>query len=167
VSSDSSSDKTATNVSLPGGSSKSASGKSASGESTSSHSSSSGSPSKSAEERLRFIKHKGHTIFLIDLSHCQEKELLFLLDQVKNIVARHGHGTLLTLGDFTGAEVDKKVFTRMKEVLVLDRPYVKRSAWVGAESVPHVFYEHIKSFSQRELPAFKTREEAMDWLVAE
>jgi hypothetical protein len=31
--------------------------------------------------------------------------------------------------------------------------------------VPHVFYENIKSFSQREIPTFKTREEAMDWLV--
>ena len=119
------------------------------------------------EERLRFVKHKGHAIFLIDLSHCGEKELLFLLEQVKNIVARHAHGSLLTLGDFTGAEIDKKVAIRMKEVLVLDRPYVKKSAWVGAESVPHVFQENIKSFSQREFPAFKTREEAMDWLVAE
>jgi hypothetical protein len=163
VSSDSSADKTATNMSLPAGSSKSASRESTSSGSSSSES----SASKSAEERLRFVKHKGHAIFLIDLSHCQEKELLFLLDQVKNIVARHTHGSVLTLGDFTGAEIDKKVFTRLKEVLVLDRPYVKRSAWVGAESVPHVFYEHVKSFSQRELPAFKTREEAMDWLVAE
>jgi hypothetical protein len=150
MSADSFSDKTATNVHLPGKSSSSES-----------------SPAKSAEERLRFVKHKGHAIFLIDFSHCPEKELLFLLDQVKNIVARHEHGSLLTLGDFTGAEIDKKVFTRMKEVLVMDRPYVKRSAWVGAESVPQVFYEHIKTFSQRELPVFKTREEAMDWLVQE
>jgi hypothetical protein len=32
--------------------------------------------------------------------------------------------------------------------------------------LPKVFYEHIKNFSQRDLPAFKTREEAMDWLVS-
>ena len=49
---------------------------------------------------------------------------------------------------------------------MLDRPYVKRSAWVGTESLPHMFYEHFKSFSQRDLPTFKTREEAMDWLVS-
>jgi hypothetical protein len=72
---------------------------------------------------------------------------------------------VLTLADFTGAEIDKSVATRVKEVLVLDRPYVKRSAWVGTQSLPHVFYEHFKSFSQRELPVFQTREEAMDWLV--
>jgi hypothetical protein len=119
------------------------------------------------EERLRFIKHKGQAIFVIDLSHCAAKEILLLMDQVKEIVARHTPGSMLTLADFTGAEVDKKVAMRIKEVTVLDRPYVKRSAWVGMESVPHVLYENIKSFSQREFPAFKTRDEAMEWLVAE
>jgi hypothetical protein len=117
------------------------------------------------QERLRFIKHKGHAIYLIDFTHCAAKELLLLLDQVRADIARHAPGSVLTLADFTGSEVDKSVATRVKEVLVLDRPYVKRSAWVGTESLPHVFYEHFKSFSQRELPLFKTREEAMEWLV--
>jgi hypothetical protein len=119
------------------------------------------------EDRLRFIKHKGQAIFLIDFSHCQEKEILLLLEQVRAIISRHAKGTMLTLGDFTEAEVDRKVATRLKEVLTLDRPYVKRSAFVGVESMPHVFYENAKSFSQRDIPAFKTREEAMDWLVEE
>ena len=118
------------------------------------------------EDRLRFVKHKGHAIFLIDFSHASEKEISLLLDQVRAIVARHEPGSVLTLADFTGAHVDKDVATKIKEVLVRDRPYVKRSAWVGTESLPHVFYEHFKSFSQRELPTFKTRDEAMEWLVA-
>lgn len=119
------------------------------------------------ENRLHFVKHKGQAVFVIDFSHCTAKEILLLLDQVRADVARHAPRSVLTLGDFTGAEVDKKVATRIKEVLVLDRPYVKKSAWVGIESLPHVFYENFKSFSQREIPAFNTREEAMDWLVAE
>jgi hypothetical protein len=118
-------------------------------------------------ERLRFIKHKGHAIYVVDFSHCAAKELLLLLDQVRADVARHAPGSLLTLADLTGAQIDKKVATRVKEVLVLDRPYVKRSAWVGTESLPRVFYEHFKNFSQRDFPIFKTREEAMDWLVQE
>ena len=119
------------------------------------------------ENRIRFIKHKGHAIFLLDFSHCAPKELLLLLDQVRADVARHAPGSVLTLADFENAQVDKAVATKIKEVLVFDRPYVKRSAWVGTDSVPHVFYEHFKSFSQRDFPTFKTREEAMDWLVKE
>jgi hypothetical protein len=123
--------------------------------------------STSPEERLRFIKHEGHAIYLIDFSHCAEKELLVLLDLVRADIARHAPGSLLVLTDFTGSEVDKKVATRIKEVLVLDKPFVKRSAWVGTESLPPVFYEHFKNFSQRDLPVFKTREEALEWLVQE
>ena len=119
------------------------------------------------EERLRFIKHKGQAIFVVDFSHCGSREILLLIEQVRAIVVRHVHGSMLVLADFTGAEVDKKVATRLKEVLTLDRPYVKKSAWVGAESVPHVFQDNIKSFTQRDYPTFKTREEAMDWLVEE
>jgi hypothetical protein len=53
----------------------------------------------------------------------------------------------------------------LKESAVFVRPHLKKSAWVGTDNLPHVFYEHIKSFSRRELPTFKTREEAMEFLV--
>ncbi len=126
----------------------------------------SNSPINPPEERLKFIKHNGHAIYLIDFRYCSAKELLILLDQVRADISRHEPHSVLVLADFTGAEIDKNVATRVKEILVLDKPYVKRSAWVGTESLPHVFYEHFKSFSQRDLPLFASREEAMDWLVA-
>jgi hypothetical protein len=121
----------------------------------------------SSEDRLRFVKHNGHAIYIIDFSHCAAKEILLLLDLVRADIARHAPGSLLTLADFTEAKIDKEVATRMKEVLVLDRPYVKKSAWVGTESVPHIFYEHFKNFSQRDFPVFNSREEAMEWLAGE
>jgi hypothetical protein len=74
---------------------------------------------------------------------------------------------VLLLADFTGAQFERSAVEQLKRDTVLDRPHVKRSAWVGTETLPHIFYEHLKSFSQRELPTFKTREAAMDWLVAE
>jgi hypothetical protein len=123
--------------------------------------------SEPLDEQLHVVKHKGQSIYVIDFSHCNGKEMLVLLDLVRADISRHAPGSVLTLADVSGAQIDKKVATRVQEVLVLDRPYVKRSAWVGTESLPRVFYEHFKSFSQRELPTFKTREEAMDWLVGE
>jgi hypothetical protein len=119
------------------------------------------------DDRLHFIKHKGHAIFVVDFSNCKAKELLLMVEMIRARVARQEPGTVLIMADFSGAQIDKQVATRMKEVLVLDRPFVKKSAWVGTESLPKVFYEHFKSFSQRDFPIFKTREEAMDWLVAE
>jgi len=116
-------------------------------------------------DRISFITHRGKPIMSIDFSHCEPKVILLLLEEIQNTVSRHERGSLLTLADMTGAHLDRDVVTRMKEVLVRDRPYVKRSAWIGADSVPKVYYDNMKSFTQREFPAFKTREEALDWLV--
>jgi hypothetical protein len=53
----------------------------------------------------------------------------------------------------------------MKETAVFDKPYVKKSALAGTEGVPDVFSANLSSFSRREFPGFKTREEAVAWLV--
>jgi hypothetical protein len=119
------------------------------------------------DERLRFIKHKDQALLLVDFSQGTKRDLLALLPQVQATITKHPRNSVLVLADFTAAQVDKAVAARMKEVLVFDRAYVKRSAWVGTESLPKVFYEGFKTFSQREFPTFATREEAMEWLVKE
>ena len=117
------------------------------------------------DDRIRFIMHQGKQILLVDVSHCSAAELLKISRVVPMHVMPEPRGSVLLLADFTGAEFDREAITSLKESTVFDRPHLKKSAWVGTENLPRVFYEHIKLFSQRELPAFKTREEAMDWLV--
>jgi hypothetical protein len=117
------------------------------------------------DERISFVSHHGQKVMVIDFTGGEPKELLLLLEEIQRSVARHEHGSLLTLVDLTGAHIDRTVATRMKEVLVLDRPFVKRSAWVGVETLPKAYYDNFRTFSQREFPPFRTRAEAMEWLV--
>lgn len=119
------------------------------------------------ENRIRFIQHEGHKILLVDLSNCSAAEVKRIAELVPKFVTAQPKGSLLLLADFTGAQFDRETLTSMKEAAVFDRPHLKRSAWVGTENLPKVFYEHIKVFSQRDLPTFKTREEALQWLVQE
>ena len=118
-------------------------------------------------DRLRFIDHEGKKILLLDFSRCESAEIISIVDEAQEEIAEHPRGTVLTLADFTGAQVDKQAAERIKKALAMDRPYVKRSAWLGTESLPQVFYENFKSFSQRDFPRFATREEAMRWLVSD
>ena len=118
------------------------------------------------EDRIRFIEHHAMQILLVDVSHCTPAEVAKIVLLVPSYVTSEPRGSVLLLADFTGAEFDRIAIDRLKESAVFDRPHLKRSAWVGIEKLPKVFYEHIKNFSQRDLPAFKTREEAMDWLVS-
>jgi len=127
-------------------------------------------PGKNAvgkEERIRTLRHQGKEILLVDFSGCQSSEIVTLLAEVQSQIAEKAPNSVFVLADFTGAQVDRNASTRIKEVLVFDRPYVKKSAWVGTESLPKIFYENFKSFSQRDLPAFKNREEALAWLAGD
>jgi hypothetical protein len=118
-------------------------------------------------DRVRFTTHRGKEILLVDLTNCSAEEVIELLSEVQRMVTAQPRNSVLALGDLTGAEFSRAAVIRMKEVAVFDRPHVKRTAFVGAESLPRVFYQALKAFSQREFLRFETREEALDWLVRE
>ena len=118
-------------------------------------------------DRVRFITHQGKQILFIDVTNCAADEVVELLTEVQRIVTAQPPKSALTLSDLTGAQFSRAAITRMKEVAVFDRPYVKRAALVGAQSLPRVYFEALKTFSQREFRRFKTREEATDWLASE
>jgi len=118
-------------------------------------------------ERVRFILHAGKRILLIDNSGCDSREIVENYTQVQRIVTAEPLNSVRTLSDFSDSQVDRAALTRMKEVAVLDRPHVKRAALVGMDSLPDAFHRALMSFSVREFPAFKTREEALEWLVQE
>ena len=119
------------------------------------------------DDRIHFVEHKGKQILLIDFSHATAQQMQLLLEHVRITVAQHARESVVTLADFKGAEIDHAVAMKIKEVLALDRPFVKKTAWVGTEGIPHAFFDNFRSFSRRDIVAFKTREEAMDWLVEE
>ena len=118
-------------------------------------------------ERVRFFDHYGHRILLLDCTACEPDELVEVFEQARLIIAAEPPHSALTLADFSGAQFNRKAADQMKVTATYNRAHVKRSAIVGAEGLPDVYYHNLVSFSAREFPSFKTREEAMDWLVSE
>jgi SpoIIAA-like len=119
------------------------------------------------EERIRFITHRGQQVLLVDVSNCTSAEMIALAQVLPSHLADEPLGSVLLLADFSGSKFDKTAFESLKQAAVYNRPHLKRSAWVGVEAMPKVFYENLKSFSQRDLPVFSSRDEALNWLVAE
>ncbi len=66
------------------------------------------------DDRIRFIEHRGKQILLLDFSHANAREMQLLLEYVRVTVAQHAHESIVTLGDYTGAEVDHAVATKIK-----------------------------------------------------
>lgn len=114
---------------------------------------------------IRFITHRGKQILLVDFSNCSPSEVDKVCREVPEIVTTRPLGSVLILSDFTGASFDAEAIRAMKESAVFDKPYVRKSAWVGVENFPREFSESLRRFSRREFPAFKTREEALAWLA--
>lgn len=118
----------------------------------------------SATDRVRFITHEGKQILLVDVSNCSAREVERIIRALPERVTTRPRNSVLILSDFTGASFDEDAFRAMKETAVFDKPYVRKSAWVGAENL-EAFSEEMRNFSRREFPAFETREAAFTWLV--
>ncbi len=118
-------------------------------------------------ERVQFIVYKDQRVLVLDFTGCTPEEVKSVSDQAMRVITAQPENSVLVLADFTGAQLTKDAANRIKEVTTYDRPYVKRAAWIGAETLPKVLYEAIKTFSQREFPTFPTRQQALDYLVQE
>jgi len=116
-------------------------------------------------ERIRFINHKKRQILLVDFSRCSAVEVEEIARAVPETVTAQPRGSVLLLADFTGALFDHEALRAMKESAVFDKPYIIKSAWVGAENLPPAFERNLKAFSRREFTTFKTCQEALNWLV--
>ena len=114
---------------------------------------------------IRYISHQRKNILLVDLSDCSPAQVEEALRKLPEIVTTHPPSSVLILSDFTRAIFDEEAMRVMKETAVFDKPYVKKSAFVGVKSLPEKFYETLRSFSRRNFPIFETREEALNWLV--
>jgi hypothetical protein len=119
------------------------------------------------DDRLRFISHQGKQILLIDVSHCSAAEVEKIFRAVPKFVIPRPLGSVLILTDFTGASFDEEAVRVMEETAVFDKYHVRKSAWARWEKFPQGFCENLSSFSRREFPIFKTRADALVWLVKE
>jgi len=111
-------------------------------------------------DRIGFITHQNKQILLVDLSFCSASEVEKILRTLPDVVTTRPRGSVLILSDFTGASFDQEAIRVMKETAVFDKPYVKKSAWAGAENLPQELSKSLSTFSGREFFAFKTRREA-------
>jgi hypothetical protein len=116
-------------------------------------------------ERVQLIGSQGKQVLLVDCSHCSASEVEKIARAVPDYITLQPRNSVLVLADFTGASFDQEEIRAMKESAVFDKPYIKRSAWIGAESFPKEFYNEIVGFSGRELPTFRSRQEALMWLT--
>jgi hypothetical protein len=116
-------------------------------------------------EHIHFVTYHGKQILMLDVSHCSASEVGTIVRAVPEFVNTRPRRSVLILSDFTGAAFDLEAVRVMKETAVFNKPYVKKSAWVGTTSLPQESAKNVSSFSRRQFTVFETRKEALAWLL--
>ncbi len=118
-------------------------------------------------ERIYNIKHRMHEILVVDFTGCTPRQAQDLALAVRIFVTNQKKQSVLILADFGGIKVDKETLQALKEATALDKPFVKRVAWINAENFDATLKKSLQHFSTREFPVFPSRDAALEYLTGE
>lgn len=117
-------------------------------------------------DRVRFITHRGKQVLFADMTNSEPAEALKISEEVRQAVSSQPENSVLILAEVTGAKLDKKALDAVKAAAARNRPFVKRSAMVGAGKEHTALFEALRIFSRRDYHRFESKEEALDWLTS-
>jgi hypothetical protein len=116
--------------------------------------------------RIQFQAYKGKKILVEDFTNMKpDAEFLKQIDEARKTIASQPEKTVLAVFDATGASFNTEILTAMKEFTKKNTPYIRGAAVVGVNGLLQVALSTISRFAGRDFISFKTRAEAMDWLV--
>lgn len=115
--------------------------------------------------RVKFIEHLGKRVLSINYADCDIAMLKAVAEEMHRVIAKEPPNSVLTLTDVTGTSFDSESVAVLKSKVAANAPYVRRAAVIGITGLQALIYEGVQKFSQRSIPLFATRQEALDWLV--
>ena len=118
-----------------------------------------------AAARVKFIEHMGKRVLFINYADCDIAMLKAVAEEMHRVISQEPPNSVLTLNDVTGTSFDSESVAVLKSKVAANAPYVKRAAVIGITGLQALIYEGVQKFSQRNIPLFATRQEALDWLT--
>jgi hypothetical protein len=113
---------------------------------------------------LRSIKAK--KILIEDFTNLKAgPDFLKTLEKAQILIAGQHPKSVLAVFDASGATFNSEILNAMKEFTKANTPYIKASSVVGITGLLQVALTTVSKFSGRDFITFKTREDAMNWLV--
>lgn len=116
---------------------------------------------------VSYKKHNLKEIMVFDFTDKTISQILDGIEEAKTHVAKRPQASILALTDLTGMKFNSQVTEAFKGFTAHNKPYIKASAIVGIQGLQKIAYQAVMAFSKRNIPLFKTRAEALDWLVGQ
>jgi hypothetical protein len=118
--------------------------------------------------RVRFFSHLSKDILLVDFSGSNNVAMVkAVAAECRRAVMMRPFGSVRTLVNVTGTWFDKETIMVASDLASQNRPYVTRSAVIGVTGLLQIAFNGIVSLTKRNMKLFKSRDEALAWLVAD
>ncbi len=118
-------------------------------------------------DRIRLIEHGGKQVAFIDYAGLHGDELIRYVKQVEASTKNIDRDNLLTLVDVEGISVDREALQNLKQQTAQSTAKVAKCAVINAVGVHEFFLQIITRHSGINAQQFATRDEALNWLVAD
>ena len=118
--------------------------------------------------RFTWQEHKGTPVLFGDFNGVtRPEELTVAIEEGKRVVLNQPPKSLLSLLDVAGLRFTVETARLLKEGMTQNTPYVKATAVIGLSGLQTVLFQAIRRIRGGTIQSFGTREEALDWLVAQ
>ncbi len=117
-------------------------------------------------ERETWLDHRGHKILKHSYVGLSGDPGLQAVHWLKNCIVNRKQYNLLFLIDITDAYANKEILAAFKNAALEVKPFIEKTAVVGATGVLAFFLHLINKFSKLDARPFDTVEEALDWLIS-
>jgi|SRR5579864_8916205 len=122
-------------------------------------------PPANVAARVQFIEYMGQRVLFINYADCDIATLKAVSEEMHRVISKEPPKSVLTLNDVTGTSFDSESVAVLKSKVAANAPYVRRAAVIGITGLQGLIYEAVQKFSQRSIPLFGSRQEALNWLV--
>jgi hypothetical protein len=116
---------------------------------------------------FQIVSYKSKKIVLSDMSNATPKEAMTRAEDLLKRLAVLPPKSALLLIDLTDTQFDQGSVKSWMQVAPKVDPYVKSMAIVGAEKLLAVIVRNVTTNADMKFINFKTRTEAMDWLITQ
>ena len=120
-------------------------------------------------DRVFWINHNGKRILFTDYANLDKDELIKVVEwSIEEVFPRFKAcppGSIRSLVDVTGTTASKAGVHALKNVEALWKPLYLKQAIIGLTAFHQIFLHAVNKAVGSAIVAFKTREEALDWLV--
>lgn len=115
----------------------------------------------------QIVIHKGKQVYYMDFSNVKlDNDVVSIIDKSKRYIHSQSSKSVLALTNIEGMHFNNEIKSKFSDFIKSNEPYIKASAVVGLSGLQRIVYSGITKLTGRNVKAFGSSEQAIDWLTS-